>query len=97
MKKLCLICAGFLFLGIAELPIGFYTLLRIVVTIGAVAVVVMEYEEGFKFWVISFGLITIIFNPIIPIYLHDKSAWMSIDIICGILFTIKALLIKKQN
>jgi len=38
MKVLLFICAALLFLGMAELPIGYYTLLRIVVTIGAVAV-----------------------------------------------------------
>lgn len=97
MKTLLLICAGLLFIGLIDLPIGYYTLLRIVVTIGSVAVVVTEYEEeGLSFWVITFGLITILFNPLIPIYLNDKSAWMPIDIIGGIIFVIKSFTIKQK-
>jgi hypothetical protein len=96
MKMLLLICAGLLFIGLIDLPIGYYTLLRIVVTIGSVAVVVTEFENGLNFWVITFGLLAITFNPLIPIYLNDKSAWMPIDIIAGILFIIKSLTIKKK-
>ncbi len=96
MKSLLLICAGLLFIGLIDLPIGYYTLLRIVVTIGSVAVVVSEFENALNFWVITFGLIAIVFNPLIPIYLNDKSAWMPIDIICGILFVIKSFTLKQK-
>ena len=87
-----LICAGLLFLAIVKLPIGYYTFLRIVVTIGAVAVVIDENE--INFWTIIFGIIAILFNPILPIYLNNKSAWMPIDLICGILFIFKAFNLK---
>jgi hypothetical protein len=97
MKALLLLCSILLFLGLIDLPIGYYTLLRIVVTIGSVAVAVMEFENGITFWVITFGLIAIVFNPFIPIYLNDKSAWMSIDILAGILFIIKSLTIKSNK
>ncbi len=96
MKILLLICAGLLFIGLIDLPVGYYTLLRIVVTISSVAVVVTEYENGLSFWVITFGLIAIVFNPLIPIYLNDKSAWMPIDIIGGIIFVIKSFILKQK-
>ena len=95
MKFLLIICACLFLLGLANLPIGFYTLLRIVVTIGSIAVVVTEIEKGINFWVIAFGLTGIIFNPIIPIYLHDKGVWLPIDLLCAILFLIKAFNIKQ--
>ncbi|MDA0740583.1 MAG: hypothetical protein O2862_01570 [Bacteroidetes bacterium] len=94
MRTLLLICTGLLLLALVDLPIGYYTLLRIVVTIGAVAIVVTEFENGINFWVIAFGLITILFNPLIPIYLGDKSAWMPIDLITAILFGIKSFTLK---
>lgn len=97
MKYLLLICAGFLFLALANLPIGYFTFLRIVVTIGSVAVIVNEIKNGVNFWVIIFGLIAILFNPLIPIYLNDKSAWMPIDIIAAVIFLIKSFTLKKQN
>jgi len=96
LKTLLLICAALLLLGITELPIGYYTLLRIVVTIGAVAVVITEFENGLNYWVFIFGLIAIFFNPLIPIYLKDKSAWILIDIIGGIAFIIKSFTIKQK-
>jgi len=89
MKILSIICAVFLFIALANLPIGYFTILRIVVTIGATVVVIKELEKGIDIWVIVFGLIAIIFNPIIPIYLHNKAIWMPIDLICGVIFIIK--------
>jgi hypothetical protein len=96
MKILLLICAGLLFIGLLDLPIGYYSLLRIAVTIGSVVVVVTEFENGLNFWVIIFGLIAILFNPLIPVYLNDKSAWMPLDIISGIFFFIKTFTLKQK-
>lgn len=96
MKGLLLICAGLLFLGMADLPIGYYTLLRIAVTIGAGSFVITEFENGLNFWTISFGIIAVLLNPLIPVYLNDKSAWMVIDLICGVLFVIKSFTFKQK-
>tara|TARA_E500000318_G_C3564982_1_gene215268 strand:- start:1872 stop:2171 length:300 start_codon:yes stop_codon:yes gene_type:complete len=97
MKYVLSVCGVLLFLALADLPIGYYTLLRIMVTIGAVAVVITELEKGIGFWVIAFGIIAILFNPVIPIYLNDKSAWMPIDIIVGILYLIKTFTYKSRT
>ena len=94
MKPLLLICAVLLLFGIAELPIGYYTFLRIVVTFGAVLVLISENKEGINLWIITFGLIAILFNPIFPIYLHDKNIWHIIDLITGIIFLIKSFNLK---
>ncbi|MBK8585562.1 MAG: hypothetical protein IPN88_09105 [Bacteroidetes bacterium] len=96
MKALFLICSGLLFIALLALPIGYFTFLRIMVTIGSVTIIYSEMENGLNIWVISFGIIAILFNPIIPIYLNSKSAWMPIDLICGILFLIKALTFKQK-
>jgi len=90
MRTLLFICSCLLLLGLTNLPIGFYTFLRIVVTIGSVVIVVTEYENGIGFWVVCFGLIAILFNPIIPIHLNEKDIWMPIDIVVAILFLAKA-------
>ena len=95
MKTLLLICAGFFFLGLMNLPIGYYTFLRIIVVIGSVAVIVTDFENGLNIWVITFAIIAILFNPLFPIYLNDKSAWMAIDFIAGSIFLIKSFSIKK--
>ena len=95
MKSLLFICAVFLFIGIADLPIGYYTFLRIVVTIGAISVLTIELKKGINFWVIAFGLIAITFNPLIPVYINDKSAWIPIDFLVGVLFIIKPFTYKQ--
>ena len=97
MRYLLFVCAVLLFLALANLPIGYYSLLRFVVTIGAVAVVITELEKGIGFWVIAFVIIAILFNPVLPIYLNDKSAWMPIDMIVGILFLIKTFIYKSRT
>jgi hypothetical protein len=90
MKILLILCAIFLFLAVTSLPIGFYTFLRILITIGSVAVILTEIENGITVWIILFGLIAILFKPLLPVYLHDKNAWVPFDIICGVIFLIRA-------
>jgi len=90
MKKLLIIISVLCFLGLLNLPIGYYTLLRIAVAIGAVAIITNEYKGEFTFWIFTFGVISILFNPIFPVYLGEKEAWMPIDLIVGVLFLIKA-------
>ena len=89
MKTLYIACC--IILGIALLPIagGFYTLVRIAITIGAVIAAFQNSSNGINTWSIMFGIVAILFNPIIPVYLHDKGAWMMIDIIAMILFIIQ--------
>lgn len=89
MKTLYIICC--IILGIALLPIsgGFYTLVRIIVTIGAVAATIQNSSNGINIWSIIYGGMAILFNPLVPVYLHDKGAWVMIDIIAIILFIIQ--------
>ena len=95
MKAIFLICAGLLLLALASLPIGYYTFLRIIITIVAGSIVVTEFKNGINFWVITFGFIAIIFNPLIPVYLGNQNKWLPIEIITAILFIIKSF--KNKN
>jgi hypothetical protein len=97
MRILLIVCTGLLLLALSDLPIGYFTFLRIVVTIGAFIVVMTEYENGINFWVISFGLIAIFFNPLIPVYFGNKSAWMPIDLFAAVLFGIKSFKIQNNK
>ncbi len=86
MKAIPLIAAVFLFIALLNLPIGYYTFMRIGVTIALILLIRKEIEKGINTWVILFGIITILFNPILPIYLGSKSSWIPIDTISGIIF-----------
>ncbi|GET20675.1 DUF6804 family protein [Prolixibacter denitrificans] len=97
MRFVLLLSAALLLLSLAALPSGFYILLRIAVTIGAVAAIISEIDNGINFWVVAFAIIAILFNPLLPIYLDDKSAWMPIDIIAAVLFLVKSFTLKKAE
>lgn len=84
LRPVLIICALVLFVAVLKLPIEYYTFLRIVVFIGAILVITALSKK--IIWVILFGIITILFNPIIPVYLYFKSYWIPIDIVVGILF-----------
>lgn len=60
--------------------------MRIGVTIVSILLIKQEIRKGINTWVILFGIITILFNPVLPIYLGSKSSWIPIDAISGIIF-----------
>ena len=90
MYKIYAVCTLLLVIAIADLPSGFYTFLRIAITFGGVLAVFNEYDENINFWVIIFGLIAILYNPIFPIYFYDKSIWMILNIVTASIFGFKA-------
>lgn len=86
MKGMLFLIAAVLLLALLSLPIGYYTFLRIAVTIASVIIISKELKVGINLWLVVFGITAVIFNPIIPIYLYQKSLWMPIDIVAAILF-----------
>jgi len=94
MRNLLIITALLCFIGVANLPIGYYTLLRIVVCFTSITMLIQFMKNGFDFWVVSFSLLALLFNPILPVYLNDKPLWIIIDIIAGGLFLIKSFTLK---
>ena len=97
MKAVAIIAAALLFVAVLNLPIGYYTFMRIEVTIGSILLIRQEIGKGINTWVILFGIIAILFNPILPIYLGSKSSWMPIDIIAGATFLIFTFTNKENN
>lgn len=94
MKILYLICAVLSFFALFDLPYGYYTFLRIAITFTAAYGLIKEYSGNIDFWIITLGIIAVLFNPIIPIHLGDKNIWKVINIVCGVLFLMKGLKIK---
>jgi hypothetical protein len=97
LKTLLFICSALLFLAIADLPIGYYTLLRIVVTITSILIFIRDFENGINLWSIIFGIVAVLFNPLIPIYLIDKNIWIPIDLAAGCLFFVKSFAVNKTK
>jgi len=95
MKSLFIFCAACCFLALLKLPIAYYTLLRVVVSLGAILAVYLAIREKNYVWAFIFTIVAIIFNPLFPVYLHRKLPWMPIDIIVGLLFLLLAFWKKK--
>lgn len=77
-------CAAMLLLGAAPLPYGYYTLLRLVAcgVFAYAAFLTADKKHKFLPWV--FGLLALLFNPIVKIHL-PKELWALVDVAAGVL------------
>ena len=85
-----------LLLAIPRLPYGYYILLRWVVSLTALFSTWVAYEYKYKFWVFMMGGITILFNPITPVYL-PKATWIVIDLVGAVIFLVSIFHIKPKK
>lgn len=84
----------FLILAIIDgLPYGFYSLLRLIVffTIGYLAWLAIKSKN--LFWAWLYGLVIILFNPIIPIYL-SRDIWVIVDVFTAFIVIISLFIFK---
>ena len=83
-KPVLFITSAMLFIGILNLPYGYYTLLRIVACAVFIWAALISYEknkESVLPWV--FVILAILFNPIIKIHL-PKEVWAVVDFCAGL-------------
>ncbi len=66
-------------IAILPMPIEFYTFVRISLCLISFYIVFQMFGASFPIWLIFIGL-AILYNPIIPIYLYSKSAWVVINL-----------------
>lgn len=92
-----LITSIFLFIALSNLPIGYYKFLRWIVCATAIYSLYISYniKEKINFSVWLFGLIALLFNPIIPFYL-GKASWQVADIIVGTIFIVSIFYLKEE-
>lgn len=76
-----------LFWTLADNPYGYYQILRWVVFGTAGYSAYLAYENKQAPWTWIFGIITILFNPIAPIYL-DRGTWSVIDIVVAVILLV---------
>ena len=73
-------------IGNLPLPIGYYTLSRLVVCASASYFAYNFYKKNNQTNVWIFGFIAVLYNPIIPVYLYEKIIWIVVNIITIYLF-----------
>ncbi len=91
-----LIVAAMLLVALAELPYGYYQLLRFIVCGVSIYIAYMTYNWQ-KIWAMwLFGFVALLFNPLIPIHL-SREIWQPINVICALLFLTITFLLKKSS
>ena len=92
----CIIAAAMSLIAIADLPYGYYTLMRLVVCATAVFVIVVAVKLGRMWAVWAFSVVALLFNPIVPVHL-TKSLWQPLDFIAGVLLIVSALAVRRRT
>lgn len=95
LSYLSMVCAAILFLAVLNLPIEYYKFLRIAISVGGIIIAISSLMNSLK--VLIFLLIVYIFNPIFPLYLQDKTLWIPIDILCGLIFLLHVISFKSKS
>ena len=65
-------------------PYGFYMVLRLVTTVGAVYWGWRVYQAGLHGWTWAFVAVALLLNPFVPIRM-ERTQWQPIDLWLGIL------------
>ena len=92
-----LIPAGLLIIApLISFPYGFYTILRLIITITSAIIIFYTYKSagGVNEISIIFALILILYNPIFPVHL-TREIWMPINFITSGIYIFGYFRIKK--
>ena len=93
-----IVVAIMLFVAIFSWSYDYYILLRWIVTLVAIYYMYSLYSlNKMNGWMILLAIVAILFNPIIPVYLNDKSIWNYIDVITGVLLLIFPFAVNKTK
>lgn len=84
-KLVYIVAAAMLLLAVAPLPYGYYQLLRLVVAVAGVWIAWDYWQRGRQAWAIAFGLVTLLFNPVLPVHL-DRATWQALNVIAAAVF-----------
>lgn len=95
-KPLALLAAVFLFLALAPLPYGYYTLLRLVVFGVTAYGAFRAVETGQTAWFLVLAVLALLFNPVLPVPL-GRELWRPIDAIAAIVVLVSGFVIREQQ
>lgn len=91
------ISALFLFIALFDgLPYGYFTMLRFIICFNSGYLALLSYNNNKEIWSYGFGVIAVLFNPIIPIHL-TRGIWITIDSIVGVFMIISIFKLKIEN
>jgi len=77
-------------------PYGYYTFLRVVICASSAYMAYLGFDRGKEGWGWIFGIIAVLFNPLVPIYL-TKEIWVVIDVIVAGVFLVSIFTLKSRE
>jgi hypothetical protein len=90
IRKLHVGCALLLITSLFNLPMGYYTFLRLAVFLVSIFTLTQIKNHKNDNWFIGFFVIAVLFNPILPIHLNNKNIWSIIDLIVAVIFLLRS-------
>ena len=85
MKVLVILSTVSIALGIMPLPFGFYMLLRIIICLTAVVGFLRAQEAKQTNWLWIYGVLAVLYNPVLPVHLMLKPLWILINLVTIVL------------
>ena len=82
---LCLAVAALSAWALARHPYSYYTFLRWIVCASAIYMIWRLYASEMASFAVPFGIIALLFNPVIPIHL-SRHIWEPLNVVCTIAF-----------
>ncbi|WP_370519217.1 DUF6804 family protein [Flavobacterium sp. Sd200] len=97
IKPICFASTILLLLAIHKMPIGYYTFLRLAITLSCITIITKNIKTLHALWIILFVVTALLFNPLIPVYFYKKSLWLPIDIVCALIFLCYGIIYKANK
>jgi len=91
----CIIAAAMALIAIADLPYGYYTLMRLVVCATAIFVVVMAAKSQQMWAVWLYAIVGLLFNPLVPVHL-TKGIWQPVDFVAAVALVVGGVAVRRQ-
>jgi hypothetical protein len=84
-------------LAMAPMPYGYYLLLRIVLCVTAAVGWNSSRGSGDRVWPWTYGIATVLYNPVLPVKLGSKSLWMALNVATLVAFWLGALKLRSSG
>jgi hypothetical protein len=65
---------------------GFYMLLRVIICLTAVVGFIRAREEQLKTWLWIYGVLAVLYNPVLPVHLMLRPIWIVANLVTIVLF-----------
>lgn len=99
MSALAIASTAAVLAGFLPLPYGGYMLIRIVLCLTAVVGLVKALERSLAFWIWAYGVIAVLYNPVLPVRLGrgSKGLWIILGLVSLGFIWVGALKIQQRK